>query len=75
MDKIKSEAKEWVRGADVSIVTSYCPDAINACGILNCSSGLKVFYDLDTPVTRSISRMAMAFLHTSKRIRVSLIWC
>jgi spore maturation protein CgeB len=52
-DKIKSEAKEWVRGADVTIVTSYCPDAINACGILNCSSGLKVFYDLDTPVTLS----------------------
>lgn len=52
-DQIKNEAKECVREADVSIVTSYCPDAINACAILNYGGGLKVFYDLDTPVTLS----------------------
>lgn len=48
---IRRDAEENVRGADVSIVTSYCPDAIEACEVLNCGDGLKVFYDLDTPVT------------------------
>jgi len=52
-DQIRNEAKECVREADVSIVTSYCPDAINACSMLNYGGGLKVFYDLDTPVTLS----------------------
>jgi spore maturation protein CgeB len=38
--------------ADAVIVTSYCPDAVEASGlILNCSAAVRVFYDLDTPVT------------------------
>jgi spore maturation protein CgeB len=40
-----------VREADVAIVTSYCPDAIEASDLILESGALKVFYDLDTAVT------------------------
>ena len=40
------------RDADVVIVTSYCPDGIAAAELIgSCAPGLRVFYDLDTPVT------------------------
>lgn len=42
--------------ADVAMVTSYCPDAPAACElILSSPARLRLFYDLDTPVT--IERM------------------
>jgi spore maturation protein CgeB len=46
-------AAEHAGDADVAIVTSYCPDARNAIALLfeGDRSALKVFYDLDTPVT------------------------
>jgi spore maturation protein CgeB len=38
--------------ADVAMVTSYCPDAQAATDlVLSGAGGLRVFYDLDTPVT------------------------
>lgn len=38
--------------ADVAMVTSYCPDGVPASQlVLGSRAGLKVFYDLDTPVT------------------------
>lgn len=37
--------------ADVAMVTSYCPDGIAATDLIGECGGLKVFYDLDTPVT------------------------
>ena len=37
--------------ADVAIVTSYCPDAAAATDLVLHSRALRVFYDLDTPVT------------------------
>jgi spore maturation protein CgeB len=38
--------------ADVGMVTSYCPDGIAACElVLASAAALRVFYDLDTPVT------------------------
>jgi len=40
-----------VGGADVAIVTSYCPDAAAARDAVLHSRALRVFYDLDTPVT------------------------
>jgi spore maturation protein CgeB len=49
-DDIRSQAQEEVRSADVAIVTSYCPDALNATELLG-GCALNVFYDLDTPVT------------------------
>ncbi len=51
-EQIRKKAEESVRSSDVSIVTSYCPDAIEASEIIiTRAGGLKIFYDLDTPVT------------------------
>jgi spore maturation protein CgeB len=37
---------------DVAMVTSYCPDGVSASQlVLESRAGLRVFYDLDTPVT------------------------
>jgi spore maturation protein CgeB len=45
-------AAQAVRDADVVIITSYCPDARPAAELaLDAARGLRVFYDLDTPVT------------------------
>lgn len=45
-------ARRELAGADVVIVTSYCPDAIEAMDTaMNSPTRLRVFYDLDTPVT------------------------
>jgi spore maturation protein CgeB len=38
-------------GADVAMVTSYCPDGVAATAAVTESNVLGVFYDLDTPVT------------------------
>ena len=49
---IAGQARAAVRSTDVAIVTSYCPDGLTACRlILDAPGPLKVFYDLDTPVT------------------------
>ena len=49
---IAARARNAVAEADVAVVTSYCPDGIAATELV-CSSNadLRVFYDLDTPVT------------------------
>ena len=47
-----ASAQAEVDGADVAIVTSYCPDGIAAGAlVIQSRAGLRVFYDLDTPVT------------------------
>lgn len=55
--EVVSRARAEIADADAAIVTSYCPDGI-AAGDLLCDSGraIKVFYDLDTPVT--LARLA-----------------
>src|SRR6185369_5803470 len=45
------EARRELAGADVAIVTSYCPDGVAAAELAGEAAGLSVFYDLDTPVT------------------------
>lgn len=56
-ETIRARAAREVVDADVAMVTSYCPDGIEATGaVLAASRALRVFYDLDTPVT--LSRMA-----------------
>ena len=55
---VAARAAREVRDSDVAIVTSYCPDAIVATDVILGSRALKVFYDLDTPVT--LSRRARA---------------
>lgn len=45
-------ARQHIHEADATIVTSYCPDAASAAEVLfDNARGLRVFYDLDTPVT------------------------
>lgn len=49
---VRGQARREVAAAAVAIVTSYCPDAIAAGElVLEAPSALRVFYDLDTPVT------------------------
>jgi len=44
--------RDALAGADVGMVTSYCPDALAATRLLQDSAAvLRCFYDLDTPVT------------------------
>jgi len=45
-------AAREVRDADAVMVTSYCPDGVAATRLLaDAAAGVKVFYDMDTPVT------------------------
>ena len=47
-------AAACVREADVAVVTSYCPDAVAASTLVrDAGRAVRVFYDLDTPVTLS----------------------
>lgn len=56
-DEIRPAARRELAGADVAMVTSYCPDAIAATELaLSSPAPVKAFYDLDTPVT--LSRLA-----------------
>jgi spore maturation protein CgeB len=54
-------AEREIAGADVAMVTSYCPDGIAATElVLQAPSALRLFYDLDTPVTLSHLRRGEA---------------
>lgn len=50
-EDIRRRADAELEGADAGIVTSYCPDAIEACSLVLSSKAVKCFYDLDTPIT------------------------
>ena len=52
-DEISPRAAQELRHADVAMVTSYCPDGIAATQLMmgSESSAVKVFYDMDTPMT------------------------
>jgi spore maturation protein CgeB len=51
---VRGRAEEEIASADVALVTSYCPDGIAASRLVcDAPSALRVFYDLDTPVTLS----------------------
>jgi spore maturation protein CgeB len=50
---VAGRAARELSDSDVAIVTSYCPDAIAATDLILGFRALKVFYDLDTPVTLS----------------------
>jgi spore maturation protein CgeB len=50
-NEIRATADRNVADADVAIVTSYCPDALAASDLILAHTALRVFYDLDTPVT------------------------
>jgi spore maturation protein CgeB len=51
-DNIRTHACADVADADVVIITSYCPDSLAATeAVLAHDRALRVFYDLDTPIT------------------------
>ena len=51
-DDVRRLAEHEVATADAAIVTSYCPDARHAAEVvLGAATPMKVFYDMDTPVT------------------------
>lgn len=53
-ENVRTLAAREVRDADAVVVTSYCPDAVAATRLAETEArGLRVFYDLDTPVTLS----------------------
>ncbi|HEU4960459.1 MAG TPA: glycosyltransferase [Sphingomonas sp.] len=55
--ELRPIAEATVAMADVAIVTSYCPDAVAAAGLIaDEAPGVSAFYDLDTPVT--LARLA-----------------
>ncbi len=50
--QVRGDALRETASSDVAIVTSYCPDGIAATElVLSSAPSLKLFYDLDTPVT------------------------
>ena len=50
-DSVRARAAAELADAEVAMITSYCPDAVAACGPVLASRAARVFYDLDTPVT------------------------
>jgi spore maturation protein CgeB len=50
-DEVRLAAVKHVTDADAAMVTSYCPDGIAAAELVLSADTLRVFYDLDTPVT------------------------
>jgi len=52
LDDVRTLVRRELDTADAAIVTSYCPDADPATALMMASSvPMRVFYDLDTPVT------------------------
>lgn len=51
---VRDRAVRAIADADVAMVTSYCPDGLTATeAVLDARTALRVFYDLDTPITLS----------------------
>jgi spore maturation protein CgeB len=51
-DEIREQAERLAQTADLAMVTSYCPDAVDASRLLlDSPARIRAFYDLDTPVT------------------------
>ncbi|MBA2431637.1 MAG: glycosyltransferase [Chthoniobacterales bacterium] len=50
-EEVLTTARHELSDADAAMVMSYCPDGIAATELLRASSALRLFYDMDTPVT------------------------
>src|SRR5689334_15055215 len=50
-NEVSKFAEKLVSEADVGVVTSYCPDGVQASRLVVDARSRKVFYDMDTPVT------------------------
>jgi spore maturation protein CgeB len=51
--QVRTRARRALAACDAAIITSYCPDARAAAELVLASRAIRVFYDLDTPVTLS----------------------
>lgn len=61
LNEVRREALGEMRHADVAMCTSYCADGPAACRlVLDSGAQLRVFYDLDTPVTLDALRSGEA---------------
>ncbi len=53
-ETVRTRAEAEIADADAAMVTSYCPDGIAATDLLlGAPRAMRVFYDLDTPITLS----------------------
>src|SRR5687767_95715 len=59
---VKERAVEALRKSDVAVITSYCPDALEAAALMERAprSIVRIFYDLDSPVTLERVRSGQA---------------
>ena len=66
-EDLRRRAERDVADADVAIVTSYCPDGIDASDLVRSAPrAIAVFYDLDTPVTLSRLRQGETLTYIGK---------
>jgi spore maturation protein CgeB len=65
--QIRRHAEMSVTDADVTIVTSYCPDAIAATRLVAEHARTGVFYDMDTPVTLESVRAGNRVAYVGER--------
>lgn len=67
-EAVLPQARRQVREADVAMVTSYCPDGVAATDlVLDSPAAVKVFYDMDTPVTLEHLRAGEAVAYIGPR--------
>ncbi len=67
-DSIAARAKAELADADAAMVTSYCPDGLQATDlVLDTSRIVRTFYDLDTPVTLSKLQAREALSYIGQR--------
>jgi len=65
--EIARAAEAETRSADVAMVTSYCPDAIDATRLVTESARLSVFYDMDAPMTLERLQAGLAVAYVGAR--------
>ncbi len=67
-DEVRETAERELVGADIGIVTSYCPDGIAASElVLSSALPVKCFYDLDTPITLDAVKAGKAVPYIGER--------
>src|SRR5881392_3854798 len=68
-DEARPRAAQHIREADAVMVTSYCPDGIAATQLMadEARDAVKLFYDMDTPVTVENLRAGRAVAYIGSR--------
>jgi spore maturation protein CgeB len=66
-EEVLATARHEVSDADVAMVTSYCPDGVAASEVVWSANALRVFYDMDTPVTLSNLRAGQSLSYVDSR--------